>query len=236
MWLYGLARGTSSRLTVDRAEERSPVWSTDGNTIVFASDRDRLPDVFRIDLDGAGEWSLVYGTDQLEFNSDLSPDGRQMLFTTNIDGGNWDLWVMEIDAPETARPFVNHPGYQSDGRFSPDGQLVAYVSDQTGRGEIWIKPFAEAGRSVQVSTEGAFEARWAPDGRTLYYASKNKMFSVDLERELAAAHPQPELLFEALHPISDFAVAPDGRFLVVLRDNSIVEPAHVIVNWTPPEG
>ena len=211
------------------------MWSPDGNTIVFASDRDRLPDVFRIALDGTGEWSLVYGTDQLEFNSDLSPDGRQMLFTTNIDGGNWDLWVMEIDAPDTARPFVAHPAFQSDGRFSPDGQLVAYVSDQTGRAEIWIKPFAEAGRSVQVSTEGASEARWARDGRTLFYASTDRMFSVDLAREVAATDPRPELLFETPHPISDFTVAPDGRFLVVLRDDSIVEPVHVIVNWTPLE-
>jgi Tol biopolymer transport system component len=235
LWLYGLARGTASRLTVDRAEEQSPVWSPDGNTIVFASDRDRLPDMFRIDLDGTGEWSLVFGTDQLEFNSDLSPDGRQVLFTTNIDGGNWDLWMMELDAPDTARPFVSHPAFQHGGRFSPDGQLVAYVSDQTDRREIWIKPFAEAGRSVQVSTEGASEAQWAPEGRTLYYASRDRMFSVDLEREVAATHPRPKLLFEAPHPISNFAVAPDGRFLVVLRDDSIVEPAHVIVNWKPPE-
>ena len=97
------------------------------------------------------------------------------------------------------------------------------------------RTFAEAGRSVQVSTEGAHQARWAPVGRTLYYASTDKMFSVDLERAGAATHPQPELLFEAPHRISDFTVAPDGRFLVVLRDDSIVEPVHVIVNWTPPE-
>ncbi len=235
IWLYGLNRSTTSKLTVHPAEESHPVWTPAGNAIVFYSDRERLPDIFIKDLDGAGEVKLILGTERLEFNEDMSPDGQHLLYSTMVEDGNLDLWVMTLGDLDSARAFVAAPGTQFFGKFAPDGQLVAYASLEAGRPEVWVKPFPEAGRSVQISTEGGFWSAWARSGRTLYYSYEKKLFFVDLSTPGKLARPQPRLLFETPHTINNFDVADDGRFLTVLRDDSIIEPLNVIVNWSPPE-
>jgi hypothetical protein len=142
---------------------------------------------------------------------------------------------MEIDDPESRRAFVSAPEFQYFARFSPDGRLVSYASRETGQMEIWVKPFPEAGRSVQISTEGGVQSAWAHDGRTLYFASGKKLFSVDLSTPERLARPEPRMLFETPHTIGHFDVASDGRFLIVQQDDSIIEPNNVIVNWSPPQ-
>ena len=234
VWLYGLERSTTSRLTVHPAEEASPIWTPSGNAIIFYSDRLRRPDIFIKDLDGAGDENVLVGTDDLEFNEDVSPDGRHLLYSSD-QGGTYGLWVLEIGDPESGRAFVSAPGWQAAATFSPEGRLVAYASRETGRSEIWVKPFPEAGRSVQISTEGGMRSAWARTGRTLYFALGKKLFSVDLSTAEKLARPEPRLLFETPQTIGDFDVAPDGRFLMVLRDDSIIEPNNVIVNWSPLE-
>ena len=235
IWLYGLNRSTTSKLTVHPAEEARPVWTPAGNAIVFYSDRERLPDIFIKDLDGAGEVKLILGTERLEFNEDMSPDGQHLLYSTMVEDGNLDLWVMTLGDLDSARAFVAAPGTQFFGKFAPDGQLVAYASLEAGRPEVWVKPFPEAGRSVQISTEGGVWSAWARSGRTLYYSYEKKLFFVDLSTPEKLARPQPRLLFETPHTIDNFDVADDGRFLTVLRDDSIIEPLNVIVNWSPPQ-
>jgi dipeptidyl aminopeptidase/acylaminoacyl peptidase len=235
IWLYGLNRSTTSKLTVHPAEESRPVWTPAGNAIVFYSDRERLPDIFIKDLDGAGEVKLILGTERLEFNEDMSPDGQHLLYSTMVEDGNLDLWVMTLGDLDSARAFVAAPGTQFFGKFAPDGQLVAYASLEAGRPEVWVKPFPEAGRSVQISTEGGLSSAWARSGRTLYYSYEKKLFFVDLSTPGKLARPQPRLLFETPHTINNFDVADDGRFLTVLRDDSIIEPLNVIVNWSPPQ-
>ena len=153
---------------------------------------------------------------------------------------DWDAWTVEIGDPGSARLLVGQPATRLGGQFSPDGRLVAYGSDETGRWQIWVRPFTSPGRAIQITTDGSTATfgpswcRWARSGRTLYYANGKSLYAVDLSTEDGLTKPQPHLLFETPHPIDGFDLTGDGRFLVELRDDSIVEPIHVIVNWSPP--
>jgi serine/threonine protein kinase len=233
IWIYGVNRSTASRVTIHPAEELLPLWMPSGDAIIFSSDRDRRPDIFMKKLDGTGEETLLLGTGDLEFSQDISPDSRHILYSADTNG-DYDLWVMEIDNPDGRRPLAVGPGQQFRGKFAPDGRLISHASTETGRTEIWVRPFPETGPGVQISTKGGTAANWASDQRILYFASEKKLFSVDLTTPDKLVRPQPRLEFEAPVMISAFDVASDGRFLVVLRDDSIVEPLNVITNWSPP--
>jgi hypothetical protein len=240
IWLHGLNRGTASRFTVASGEEAFPVWMPDGKSIVFSWERRDAPDIFVKNVDGAGEETLLIGANPVEFPADVSPDGRHLLYFSNLNEPEWDVWTVEIGDPASARLLVGQPATRLGGQFSPDGRLVAYGSDETGRWQIWVRPFTSPGRAVQITTDGvtsgfARGCRWARRGRTLYYANGKSLYAVDLSTEDGLTKPQPHLLFETPHPIDGFDLTGDGRFLVELRDDSIVEPLHVIVNWSPPQ-
>ena len=236
VWLYGLERSATRRLTRHLGWEGSPVWTPDGNAIVFSAGWKRPVDIYIQDLEGSGEARLVLGTEEAELVSDVSPDGRHVAYRTMGPARNWDLWLTPIDDSAAATVLVAAAGDQTIAKFSPDGSLIAYTSDETGRSEIWIRPFPSAGRSLQISTEGGTAPAWATDELTLFYARGRGIYGVDLSTPAKRARPQPELRLETPNPIVMFDVAPDGRFLVILRDDSIVEPNHVIVNWRPPQG
>jgi hypothetical protein len=235
LWLYGLNRNTVTRLTDHPGDEDFPTWTPDGSAVVFTADRKELADLYIKDLHGTGEETLLLGTESFELFGDVSPDGKHLIYSKETPRGDFDLWVAPIDDSDSAVPFLAAAGFQSFPHFSADGRLVAYNSSETGRNEIWIKPFLEAGRTIQVSTEGARQSRWAKNESTLYFANQSTIYSVDLSTPVARNRPEPVSLFEVPHSIADFDVTADGRFLVVLWDDSIVEPINIILNWRPPE-
>jgi eukaryotic-like serine/threonine-protein kinase len=236
LWLYGLSRDTRSRLTTHPAEEANPVWTPSGNALVFDSDRLRRPDIFIKDLEGSGEERVVVGSDELTHPCDVSPDGKVVVYYRFDPGSRYDLWLADLAGEPNARPFVIAPESQTGARFSRDGLFVAYTSGETGRDEVWLKPFPGPGRSIQISTEGGRVPIWDRERRALYYDRENKIYEVDLETSANLARPEPRFLFEISEQIVSFDVARDGRFLMVISDQSLNEPNNVIVYWSPPKG
>jgi eukaryotic-like serine/threonine-protein kinase len=236
LWLYGLSRNTRSRLTTHPAEEAGPVWTPSGNALLFYTDRVRRPDIFLKDLEGSGEERLIVGSDELEFTGDVSPDGKVLIYHRDDPTSRYDLWLADLEGEPNARPFVVAPESQTAGRFSRDGLFVAYVSGETGRTEVWVKPFPGPGRSIQISTEGGRNPVWDRERRTLYYEWENKVYEVDLGTSSNLVRPQPRFLFEISEQIVSFDVARDGRFLMVISDESLNEPNNLIVHWSPPKG
>ncbi|MBW3671198.1 MAG: protein kinase [Acidobacteria bacterium] len=234
IWLYGLSRNTRSRLTFHPSEEAAPVWMPSGNALLFYSDRVRRPDIFMKDLDGAGEERLVVGTDELEFIGDVSPDGSVIVYHRFDSSSRYDLWLTNLEGEADPRPYVVGPEAQWGARFSPDGRFIAYISGETGRDEIWVKPFPGPGRSIQISTEGGDGPVWDRERLVLYYENRNRIYEVDLSTSGRLARPEPRLLFGIAEEIVAFDVDRDGRFLMVISDESLKEPNHVIVHWAPP--
>ncbi len=149
--------------------------------------------------------------------------------------------------------FLKTPFDERDGQFSPDGRFVAYVSDESGRDEIYIRPFTPpgeagnpAGGQWQISTEGGIQPRWSADARELYYLDpQGRIMAVSITVTGATVAPgTPVLLFPTKiyeggverHQFFQYAVARDGRFLIntVLDENQSTAPIRLILNWQPP--
>jgi hypothetical protein len=151
-----------------------------------------------------------------------------LLYSTNEEPAmKYDLWVLPLDGSGGPRPFVSSPFDEDGGRFSPDGRQVAYVSDESGRKEVYVRPFPEPGAARQVSTGGGSQPRWSRDGRALYFESASRLY-----RARPPFDADPELLFEEPDVVS-YEPAPDGkRILAVLRsDFEASPPTRILTSW-----
>jgi Tol biopolymer transport system component len=198
VWTIDVSRGIAANLTVHPANDWHAVWSPDASQLVFGSDRGGVTDS-RIYVKGAAdsgaEESVLH--DGPGMPTDWSRDGRW------ITVGGTGVQVVAASGDRKAFTFVDTPFRDGAARFSPDGKWIAYVSDETGRFEVFVRPFAEApadtGRKIQVSDRGGDYPVWRSDGNELYYMSGNfTIYAVrtnDLRK--TGTVPRPERLFRA---------------------------------------
>ena len=229
LWVYELDRGTRSRLTADGA--LFPVWHPDGERVTFASAEGTIS--LRA-ADASGEPERV-DVDGVAFAPHWYPDGETMVFFS-IDraSGNWDIktWREGVVTPVVAGPFN-----ESIPRFSPDGHWLAYMSDESGRFEIYAEAFPGPGEKWTLSTEGGKESVWSRDGTEIFYRDGDRMMVVPLQIEPTFRPGAPRMLFET--PFSsnpggypNYDVSLDGsRFIMIETDATGLNEIHVVLNW-----
>lgn len=185
--------------------------------------------------DGSGEAELLMATPFASFINSWSPDGS--LLTLTGGGGGGDIFVASPEGGELT-PFADTRFFEANGMFSPDGAWLAYSSDETGRNEIYARPFPGPGAKVQISTEGGEEPAWAASGRELYYRNGNKMMATAIDGGAELVVGGTATLFERPFERStvagarNFDVADDGRFILVERVPSFrLTRLNVILNW-----
>jgi serine/threonine protein kinase len=235
IWVMDTARSTWRRLTSDDEPENRPVWSPDGTRLAFESYRKGVYDLYVKPIGGGTEEVLLESPENKNVY-DWSPDGRFILYTVQNAKTASDLWALPLD---TRKPFVlvQSEFNETDGRFSPDSRWIAYESNETGRGEVYVRPFPGPGRSWQISANGAAPAtpQWRADGREIYYESlDNRLMAVPIA--VQSQFPSvnvgtPSALFR-MSP-APFNASPDGqRFLI---DTPVGEPSvpsiTVLLNW-----
>ncbi len=242
VWLYELERGIRTRFTFSAGVDGLPVWSPDGSRIVFGSNRNGVFDLFQKTASGAGTVDSLYESEGNAFPSDWSTDGRYLLFDEVREGTKLD--IVYLDMQEKAEPqlYLSTEFDESHAHFSPDGRWVAFVSDESGKKEIYVAAFPELTGKWQVSIAGGDEPRWAPDGAELFYLStSNTLMVAEVSGEAESfGVGQVQELFKTASPNEygwNFSVAPDGeRFLInTLLESNTFSPIVVVSDWRPKD-
>jgi serine/threonine protein kinase/Tol biopolymer transport system component len=241
IWLLDLVRGTDTRLTFDPAIDRNPRWSPDGTRIAFRSARNGgTDDLYVKGVGGVVNEEVLLRSNTAKIPEDWSPDGRLLLYQDLDSPTRADLWVVPVTGDRKPQVVVQSPFNDGPGRFSADGKWIAYVSNESGRGEVYIIGFPAVTARVPISTAGGTHPRWRADGRELFYvgpaAAGAAMMAVDLavaaDGTLQAGLPRK--LFET-PMVNSPEVTPDGkRFLINVPVESAADrtvPITVVVNW-----
>jgi len=250
LWLLDGARTT--RLTFDAAPDDRGVWSPDGTRIAFRSVREAAGTIYQMLANGAGSAERLIASGQNMAPSSWSRDGRFLLYLINDPQTNADLWVVPMVGDPTPSVFLKTPFREAYAAFSPDGRWVAYHSNESGRNEIYVRPFVPPGETGtpavagqwQISTAGGVHAVWRPDGKELYYLNPaGEMMAAPIAAVGDALEPgAPVVLFPTriVNGGSDtqggwqYDVAPDGRFLINMElDDAAAAPITLIQNWNP---
>jgi len=244
-WLYDLARNVESRFT--SALSGAAVWSPDGAQIAFYHLGQR--NTYLKEVTGTREELLIRG-----IPSDWSPDGRFLLYTDVDPKNQGDIWILPDPLNKSGArkpvPFLQTPFDESQAQFSPDGRWVAYTSNESGRYEIYLRPFptpaSESGVKWRVSSNGGRQPRWRRDGRELFYLEpappRLQLMAIPVSPGPRPIAPDatPRILFEYrardyVPQLNTFTYSPsnDGqRFLVSAYADQDVRPTlNVMVNW-----
>jgi Tol biopolymer transport system component len=247
IWLIDLMRGGPSRFTVGSALSAAPVWSPDGARIVFRTNRNGQTELYAKSAGGGGneEVVLTYDTQHSAgietpnlVCSDWSPDGRYVIASVPQQTTGDDLWLIPLGGDKKPFKFLGPPSDQLHANFSPDGRLVAYTSNESGRFQVYVQTFPLSDRKWQVSTDGGYEPRWRSDGREIYYLSEDRK----LMAVAVGAGPSfavPKTLFQTRVPEgvtsrrTHYVPSHDGqRFLVNTQSlDASPGPITVVLNW-----
>ena len=237
IWLVDPARSSVLRLTFGSSNQTHPVWSPDGSRIVFTSDRDGTSNLYQKNSSGAGSEELLLQSDTAKYVMDWSPDGRFIAYEGQDPKTGTDLWVLPLFGDRKPVPFLQTGFNEGQGQFSPDGRWMAYVSDESGRREVYVQTFPASGGKWQISDAGGAYPRWRRDGKELFYVTAGQeLMAVAVQSDSTFQAGGPHALFEPrfFQPVIPYTVSDDGqRFLVntpLEEDNS--SPVIVVVDWT----
>ena len=234
IWLIDLTRDVASALTAHPAGDCCAVWSPDGREIVFSSDRDGARGLFRTPPTRPGSERLIFTGEATTAVKHWSPDGRRLLVTMR-----GDVWLLPLAGDGKLQPLVQGPASESAGEFSPDGRWVAYVSNASGRMEVYLLSLKAPEQRWQVSTRGGYQPRWSADGREVYYlTADSRLMAAEIDTAGSLeVRPARELFRTGLSlPIDNpfmarYDVSADGRFLLNLPVRPGEQPVTVFMNW-----
>jgi serine/threonine protein kinase len=248
VWLLDLLRVGWTRFTNDPGNDQLPVWSPDGKRIAFSSNRAGRNNLYAKTTTAGGGEELLLDTPYNKQPQGWSADGRFLLYYEIDPKTGRDLWLLDTTSGDK-RVIANTSADERAGQISPNGQWVAYESDQSGRFEIVVRAFPPPAAMWPVSTGGGAQPRWSWDGREIYFISPDLTLMAARvghapgqvkDRPLVVGRPEP--LFP-VHIVggtltefvkAQYAVSRDGRFLM---NEPVGEPAAVpitlILNWNP---
>jgi eukaryotic-like serine/threonine-protein kinase len=243
VWIHDISQSTKTRFTRSYpSEESRTIWSPDGKEIAFWSDRTGNYDVYIQRADGSGEAKPIMASPRYEWPEDWSADGNYIVVTVEEPTVNrCDIWYLKRkpDGSFTPTPFLaTREIYRDAAKLSPDGRFLAYVSDESGRLEVWVSPFPQGGRKWQVSRSGGTQPRWSKDGKKLFYVQHDTLLTVAVSTKPTFSmggtkrlFAHPGLYWHFAHAAYD--VSADGKRFVVIEPVGSVPPLtiRVVENW-----
>jgi len=231
LYLTDLASGTSIPITTDPRHEFGPVWSPDSKVVAFAQDDNAPPFLHKVGLDGGVAEPLVMPSGGVQMATDWLKDGS-ILYQNVSPETNTDLMLLPADGDRKPRKLLATRFNEMHGTVSPDGRWLAYVTDDSGQQEVYVRSFPQLGAARRVSDDGGLWPRWARDGRELYFMKSGRLMAVTIRSSGELEVGSPTVLFQPSGGLVDYDVAADGRFLVNLGKSGFnATRLNIVMNW-----
>jgi Tol biopolymer transport system component len=235
IWVYDLETSTLTPQTL-RWNNVNAIWTPDGSRLTFTSNQKGPSNLFWQPADGSGPAERLTASMNWQTAWAWSPDGKALVFSDHSPSTGSDLWVLRRAGDPDPRPFLNGPFNESQAALSPNGQWLAYMSDESGRPEVYVSPFPGGGGRWPVSVDGGSQPVWARSGRELFYRNGDRTMAVTVTSDATFGATKPRSLFEA-KALSDsylsYDVTADGDFLMIEPGESDTPPTqiNVVLNW-----
>jgi serine/threonine-protein kinase len=237
--IYDFARGFLTPFVLNTPGSQAPIWTPDGARIIYRGTRAGSRNLYWKDVNGTKEEERLTTSNNTQTPQSFSPDGKWLAFQESDSRTGLDIWLLPLQGQRKAQAFLKTAFNELNPQFSPDSRFLAYVSDESGRNEVYVQPFLGPGARFQISTEGGTDPVWSRNGRELFYLNGDKMMAVDIVTQPSFTARSPRTLFQGRYRrsstfTSSFDVALDGRFLMV--PDSLPEEAttqiNIVLNWT----
>jgi eukaryotic-like serine/threonine-protein kinase len=239
--MYDLTRGVASRYPTDGTSANFPVWSPDGRQVVYGDGDGNL---FAKASDGLSRArALTRVESSYPMATSWSSDGSAIAFAQQESKTGWDIWILPVSGDRKPYPLIVTSANEGWGKFSPDGEWLSYVSDESGRQELYVVPFPGPGEKRQVTSGGADDAFWLGTSGELAYAQGGKLFAVRIDRRGIS---DPRLLLggrilrspagvSTWQPSLTASTRDGKRLLVALPIGEDISPAMTLVSNWPAE-
>ena len=236
IWLYEVGRGLKRPFTFGPALTRAQVWSPDGASIFFTSNRKGHFDLYRKASSGAGSEELLVESSLDKTPTSISPDGRFLLYHAIDPKTKADVWVLPLEGGQKPFALLQGEFNELNAHFSPDGRWVAYQSNESGRSEIYVTPFPNPSSKRQISTSGGRVPKWRRN-EVFYLSLDNKLIVSEVkvyEHTLEIGATRSLFEIRPGGPGNVYDVSADGqRFLVNMAvEQQITAPLTLVLNWT----
>jgi hypothetical protein len=249
LWVIELSRGARTRVTFAENNRFYPIWTRDGARLTHADGTATQNRLLSSPADGSGGSDTLFALADRRYPSSWSPDGRTLAYYVGPAGtptNTRDIWMLHVNGDEhSPMPFIETEFMERGALFSPDGTWIVYVSDKSGRNDIYARPYPGPGPEITVSVGGGAEPVWGPRGDRLYYRSENELMVVDIEhtpRSLAVGTPtrvMGDLYVRdtggAAGGMANYDIAPSGDRFIMVEDavDDTVEPSrlHLVLSF-----
>jgi dipeptidyl aminopeptidase/acylaminoacyl peptidase len=235
IWIYNLRGGTMSRLTFE-GDNFYPTWTPDGRTVAFSSERGESGrDMYMRASDGSGVAELLLERENPVWEISWSREGDHAAFREVDSSTGRDIWILPLDGSSDPRPYLRTPFNERSPQVSPDGRWLAYVSNETGRDEVYVRAFPEPSGKWQVSTAGGSEPLWDPRRPQIYYRDGNQLVAVEVQTEPVFSLGAREVLFEGTYRTglqhTNYDIDPASGEFLMLKSAEQATSLVVVLNW-----